>query len=124
MINSDTPEGEVPDVAEYFLEYTFIIQNTGSRLGSTNEMIQLEFQPDDELEILLGKDIFQRNPNNGMQGPAYLKRGDEGEFILVFGLDRAIFNKLDKDSLEEMLQGTLIVKEGSRKIQKLPVTSK
>jgi hypothetical protein len=59
-----------------------------------------------------------------MQGPAYLKRGDEGEFILVFGLDRAIFNKLDKDSLEEMLQGTLIVKEGSRKIQKLPVTSK
>lgn len=124
MINSDTPEGEEPVIPEYYLEYTFLILNNGSHIGSNSKMIQLEFKPNEDLEKLLGKDIFDRNPNNGIQGPAYLESDSEGEFILVLGLDREILNKMDKINMAEMLDGTLIVKEGSKKILQLPVNSR
>lgn len=121
MVNSDTPEGEEPDYPEYYLEYTFLIENKGKKIGDSMQILQVEFEPDDNLVKLLGEDIFHHNPNNGMAGPASLEKNSEGEFVLVFGLAKHILKEIDKDQMDELLQGTLIVKEGEKRIMQLPV---
>jgi len=117
MVNSDVPSGVDAQLPDYYLEYTFIIKNKGSNIGGINEELNLVFEPNDALLNLLSEDIFYNNSNNGSSGPMSLERDNEGEFVLVFGLKPETLNKIDENNMEELMQGSLILKEGQKKIK-------
>ncbi|CAG9622947.1 hypothetical protein [Sutcliffiella rhizosphaerae] len=124
MVNSEVAEGDGIEstIPDYYLEYTFVISNNGNSIGSMNENLNVEFIPSEVLLQLLGKDIFSHNPNNGAMGPASLSQNTEGEFILVFGLENDGQHVLNKENMEELLQGQLRLYEGQKVIILFPVT--
>lgn len=101
---------------KYYLEYLFIIKNNENAIGSSLQLLALEFEPSRNLTSLVGKDTFSENPINGFSGPGSLDENAEGEFKLVFGLKPELFNEINESSESLLLNGKLIVKEGNKKI--------
>ncbi|WP_128755877.1 hypothetical protein [Bacillus sp. LL01] len=113
----DTSEGEEAILPEYYLEYSFLISSEHS-IGSEHEMLSIEFIPSDELAFLLGEDTFKVNYSSS--GIASLGEDEEGEFILVFGLEKE-FHENNTEGILNILGGTLVLKEGHQEIKRFTI---
>jgi archaellum component FlaG (FlaF/FlaG flagellin family) len=115
-LNYEVTVGEEVVLPEKFLEYAFVISNTGdSVIGGENTLdLLVEFKPGNQLIEKFSEEMFYSNPVNSYSGTTVLQPGKKEEFIFVYGMDERSYGSENS----ELLNGEVVIKYKNKVIKR------